>query len=409
MRRTVTACLTFLAASGLAFPTAIPPAGAATPAVPSRPVVPGSRMVQAAGSIPSFGATPLTPTALARPGTASRSARLREEAVKVQAEIDAFDDEIADLVEEYDTHEDALGQTHVAMQDTAVKLDVAQDQLDVAKAQLRRRARAAYIWERDPISRYSQLLGVRGLHDVAAAHGYQSWVMNADERAVARVTLARRSLEILSRRLEIEHGEQKGLLDRLADEKRSIERRLEEHRDYLADLTDQIRAAVEREDRSEERRRHRALLRRLDEDRRDDDRGRGRGSDRAASFRPVGRASGLGRIAVHWALTQIGKPYRWGAAGPSAYDCSGLTMRAYQSAGVRLPHSSRAQYQSGRRLQRLGQLRPGDLLFFGRRSGSIHHVGLYIGNGRMVHAPYSGTRVRISSIARRNFIGAARP
>jgi septal ring factor EnvC (AmiA/AmiB activator) len=231
--------------------------------------------------------------------------------------------------------------------------------------------------------------------------------MNADERAVARVTLARRSLEILSRRLEIEHGEQTDLLDRLADEKRSIERRLKEHRGYLADLTDQIRAAVDREDRSSERRRHRAVLRRLAEDRRGADRGADRG--RAASYRPVGRASGLGRLAVRWALTQIGKPYRWGAAGPSAYDCSGLTMRAYQSAGVRLPHSSRAQYSSGRRLQRLGELRPGDLLFFGRGSRSIHHVGLYIGNGRMVHAPYSGTRVRVSSIARRNFIGAARP
>jgi hypothetical protein len=404
LRRTVTACLTILAVSGLAFPTAIPPAGAATPAVPARPDVPGARPTPATGSIPALGATQ-TPSLPGGIATASRSSRLREEAAKVQAEIDGFDDDIADLVEEYDTHQDALRQTRVAMQQTAVRLDSAQTRLDLAKRQLRRRARAAYIWERDPISRYSQLLGVRGLHDVAAAHGYQSWVMSADERAVAKVTLARRSLEILSRRLELDHDRQTDLLDRLGKEKESISKRLRERKRYLEELTDQILEAVAREDRSQERKRHKAMLRRLAEDRRE------RARDRTRRPVSYGRAGGgsLGRIAIRWALRQVGKPYRWGASGPGAFDCSGLTMRAYQTAGVRLPHSSRAQYQSGRRLQRLGDIRPGDLLFFGRGGRSIHHVGLYIGNGRMVHAPYSGTRVRVSSIGRRNFVGAARP
>ncbi|HEY2665396.1 MAG TPA: C40 family peptidase [Actinomycetota bacterium] len=108
--------------------------------------------------------------------------------------------------------------------------------------------------------------------------------------------------------------------------------------------------------------------------------------------------------AVEAALNELGKPYRYGALGPSTFDCSGLTKFAYGSAGITLPHSAAAQYQSGRRVNR-NQLQPGDLIFW----RGLDHVGMYIGNGKMVHAPRTGEVVTIISIDEGVYLGAVRP
>ena len=129
----------------------------------------------------------------------------------------------------------------------------------------------------------------------------------------------------------------------------------------------------------------------------------------APSGSSSGSASGA-EAAIAFARDQIGKPYQWAADGPSTFDCSGLTMRAWQQAGVYLPHYSVAQYQQGEKVA-LGDLRRGDLVFFGSSSDyhSIYHVGLYIGDGQMIEAPYTGENVRVSSIWRSSLFGAARP
>lgn len=105
-------------------------------------------------------------------------------------------------------------------------------------------------------------------------------------------------------------------------------------------------------------------------------------------------------IAVATARKQIGKPYRWGGSGPSSFDCSGLTRFAWAAAGVHLPHGSRAQFGSLPRVP-LDELRPGDLVY---RPG---HIGIYVGKGKMIHAPQSGRRVEVAPLKR--LIGAARP
>ena len=99
-------------------------------------------------------------------------------------------------------------------------------------------------------------------------------------------------------------------------------------------------------------------------------------------------------VAVRVAMAQQGKPYRWAAAGPDSFDCSGLVMFAYAQAGVSLPHSSAAMRARTQRIS-ADQLQPGDLVFGG---SPVHHVGIYIGNGQMVHAPHSGTDVQVSSM-----------
>ncbi|MFI2208937.1 NlpC/P60 family protein [Streptomyces sp. NPDC020141] len=109
--------------------------------------------------------------------------------------------------------------------------------------------------------------------------------------------------------------------------------------------------------------------------------------------------------AVAYAHGALGKPYVWGATGPDAYDCSGLTQAAWRAAGVSLPRTSYTQISAGQRVSR-SALAPGDLVFF---YSGISHVGLYIGGGRMIHAPRPGAPVRIAPIDEMPFAGAARP
>ncbi|WP_374109189.1 C40 family peptidase [Streptomyces sp. CC228A] len=108
--------------------------------------------------------------------------------------------------------------------------------------------------------------------------------------------------------------------------------------------------------------------------------------------------------AVAFAYGAIGKPYQWGATGPSSYDCSGLTQAAWRAAGVALPRTTYSQINAGQRVAR-SQLSPGDLVFF---YSGLSHVGIYIGDGKMIHAPRTGSTVRIASIDEMPWAGAAR-
>ncbi|MFC8246434.1 C40 family peptidase [Streptomyces chartreusis] len=108
----------------------------------------------------------------------------------------------------------------------------------------------------------------------------------------------------------------------------------------------------------------------------------------------TGSASGRAMAAFQAAQSQIGKPYVYGATGTASYDCSGLTSWAYAQAGVSIPRTSQAQASYGTHLS-MSELKVGDLVIF---YGDLHHVGLYAGNGQVLHAPRSGTVVRYESI-----------
>ena len=126
-----------------------------------------------------------------------------------------------------------------------------------------------------------------------------------------------------------------------------------------------------------------------------------------AAARALSGISGRAGVAINYALKQIGDRYVFGSAGLLTWDCSGLTMRAFQAAGVSLPHSSAAQSRLGKQVS-LKSLKPGDLLFYGR---PVSHVGMYIGGGKMVHAPRSGSRVKITtsgSLGKKPLVGARR-
>ncbi|MFF4172699.1 NlpC/P60 family protein [Streptomyces sp. NPDC001744] len=212
---------------------------------------------------------------------------------------------------------------------------------------------------------------------------------SALDRATDRQNDALGALRREQRRLEQLRSEGRAALaelergrDEVARHKRAVEGKLAEARRVLASLTPVERAGLDRASR-------------------DGGRGTGPGGENAGSgpaYGPLpagsGPVSSRAAAALAAARSAIGRPYVWGATGPSAFDCSGLTVWAYRQAGVGLPRTSAAQRYAGRRVP-LSEARPGDLVTY---RGDASHVALYAGNGQVIHAPYPGARVRYDPV-----------
>jgi cell wall-associated NlpC family hydrolase len=202
-------------------------------------------------------------------------------------------------------------------------------------------------------------------------------------------------------------AEQQASVQRIEAEKRRLEHRLGTAEAHAA----RVKRARER---AREKAREKAEARKV----------RSAFAGSAPSIAGLTSSAARGATVVRAALKWLGTPYSWGGgnmfgpsrgvaqgAGTVGFDCSGLAMYAWNRAGVRLDHWTGTQWTSGPHVP-IGALRPGDLVFFATdpsNPATIHHVGIYIGDGRMVEAPYTGAKVRISSIYRSDLIGATRP
>jgi cell wall-associated NlpC family hydrolase len=342
---------------------------------------------------------------------AQKITRLRAKATRVQRHIDRMNARVERLVEDYNEVREALGRTRAEQARTRRRVAEARRRLDAAKRLLGRRLWVVYTGGAP--SALGQLLGAETVHQALTTAKYQERVVDADQAAIERVERLRRELEALAKELAGQRRRQESLQARLVAQRQRIQARLAAQRRYLSRLTREVKRAIIEERRRQEELRRRALLRRLAAERAARARAAAARHDRPwrGPVRRAGRATGAARQAVAFAMAQIGKPYLWGASGPSAYDCSGLTMAAYRSAGVGLPRVSRSQWYAGPHVG-LGELAPGDLVFFAYNTGApstIHHVGMYIGGGAMVEAQYTGARVRTASIGRGDYIGAVRP
>jgi cell wall-associated NlpC family hydrolase len=201
--------------------------------------------------------------------------------------------------------------------------------------------------------------------------------------SAARLQLAQDRKAVRQERSRAAH-----LKSTLAEEKRSVERKLASANSLLGRLEAEQRARLAAETR-------RANLSARAS--------RGGARDPIPSY--DGPASGRAAVAVKTAYAQLGDPYVWGAAGPGSFDCSGLTMYSWAAAGVALPHSSSAQYSAVRHVS-MSELQPGDLVFY---YSPISHVGIYIGGGKIIDAPYPGLSVHISGLYSMPVAGAGRP
>ncbi|MFB6779723.1 NlpC/P60 family protein [Streptomyces sp. NPDC056352] len=209
----------------------------------------------------------------------------------------------------------------------------------------------------------------------------------------------------------------------LRTSKQSVQKKLGEARAMLSELTAEEKArlaALEREKEAEAKRKAEELARRQAAAKAEADRKAEEAAKQAGSTGGTGTSTGTGtgtgtgsdtsattkaEKVLAFARAQIGKPYVWGATGPSSYDCSGLTQAAWKAAGVDIPRTTWDQVKIGTRIA-TADLQPGDLVFF---YDDISHVGIYKGDGMMIHAPKPGANVREESIYYMPIYGSVRP
>jgi cell wall-associated NlpC family hydrolase len=253
------------------------------------------------------------------------------------------------------------------------------------------------MYMRGPGAPIEALLGARSISEIARAQAFGSSVLAADNQLVIDTEKARR--EVIDRAHEMEslEGQAKAKAQELSGRRASANEQLQDQRALLSNVKGDIAELIEEQRRQELARARAAAPRPAAA-------GGAAPSVEEPTSPPPPVKGGAGK-AVATAAAQIGKPYEWAADGPDSFDCSGLTMYAWASAGVSLPHSSQAQYASLPHVSR-SEIRAGDLLFYG---SPIHHVGIYEGGGVMINAPETGEFVRRNSISRSDYVGAARP
>jgi peptidoglycan DL-endopeptidase CwlO len=329
----------------------------------------------------------------AAPAAKAPNAALAAKAKALQAKLDAQNAEVERLAERLNATDDRRRRLQASLGRLKARQEAAKAQLDTAQAQLDEQARATYMG--GPEWLLGELVGGANPPDVMRRLPMQKAALEARAAVVSDVRARKAEVDSLNERVAADLAEADLVHRRQDDERRQVQRLVEQLQDTLDKVDTQLAGYLDAErDRTEASRR----------------------AAWAGYMSGVGtvqswlQAGPVARAAVRWALAQLGDPYRWGATGPDTFDCSGLTSSAYRAAGVGIPRVSRAQWGAGPHVA-VANLLPGDLVFYADNPAdpaTIHHVGLYIGNGLMVHAPHTGDVVRVASIWRESFAGATR-
>jgi cell wall-associated NlpC family hydrolase len=350
--------------------------------------------------------------------------RIRSRLAAASARAETAHVELSVAVEDFDEAREVLAQRTREAGIARRNADLARGSLAGARREVGLLAAAQY--RTGGVSQSLQvLLSVGDPQDVLDSAGLLATLGDQRRQVMERMDATRVVADVLDRQARRALAEQQAAAARLDAARREAERRAAAAEEVVRDVEKtkdgllrqlatlertSVRLQRERQEGLEAERQAREEARRRAEAQRRDREAREREArDRERESRqdrdpPRGggsrSSSGGGQLAVSWATQQIGKPYLWGAEGPNSYDCSGLTMRAWQQAGVYLAHSSRIQYQQVPRVP-AHQMRVGDLLFWATNTGNpatIHHVALYAGDGMMVEAPRAGANVRRTAV-----------
>jgi peptidoglycan DL-endopeptidase CwlO len=373
--------------------------------LPSRSPRPAATLVAAALSVAltaSGLAAVLAPTGAA---AAPSSRELRTELDAAQARLDELEGIVGIVVDDYNQVAEAIEQLDARIATTTARLEDNRAAIEGLRASATAHVRRihklgpslelAFLTPDDPLAAPERVVLLRRLVDGQRAD-IERYAVVVDELARDEALLASQRRDAARQEAELEAR------------RAEVEAVMADHAAEVSDLEARLAAAID----AEERARREAERRRIAQT----------AAQRAAttvsrsttttttttspSPTPVAAVpSAAGAIAVQAALSKIGAPYVWGATGPDSFDCSGLVVWAYRQAGVSLPRTSRDQFAALRPITR-EELRPGDLVFAG--SPTVHHVGIYIGDGMIVHAPYTGSTVSVRSMERADLRGFAR-
>lgn len=313
-----------------------------------------------------------------------KKARLSE--IKDQMDNLNIQIEIAD--EDYMESEGKLSNIKQKVYLNELKLGKAKKKLRKRKRLLNNRAKGLY--QKGELDFIEILFSTKSFTEFIESLDFITRVSNRDAQVVKQVKKAKTDLERAEKNLSVAKTNQQQAVNIAYKKKKAIEKQIASRKELISGIEEDIKRLE-----VEQLRKQRLIIRQQTIT---------NSSTGTPTKIPVPTNVPKSGV-VGIAMAQLGKPYQWGAAGPNSFDCSGLMMFAYSRVGISLPHSSKAQFGVG---QAVGKenLQPGDLVFFG---SPIHHVGMYIGNGSMVHAPNSGDVVKISPAFRGDYVGARRP
>ena len=324
---------------------------------------------------------------------AAPNAALAAKAKALQAKLDQQHAEVERLAEQLNASDDRRRRLQQSLSKLKARQEAARQQLEAAQLQLDEQARATYMG--GPQWLLGELVGGVSPPDPLQRLPLQVAVLEAGAAVVTDVRVRKAEVDQLNERVAADLAQADLVHRRQDDQRRQVQRLVGQLRATLDRIDGQLAGYLEAEQARAEAARRAAWS------------GYRSGVGTVQSWLQAGPVA---RAAVRWALAQLGDPYRWGATGPSWFDCSGLTSSAYRAAGVGIPRVSRAQWGAGPHVE-VANLLPGDLVFYADDPGdpgTIHHVGMYIGNGLMVHAPHTGAVVQVASIWREGYAGAVR-
>jgi cell wall-associated NlpC family hydrolase len=324
---------------------------------------------------------------------AAPDAALAAKARALQARLDAQNAEVERLAERLNATDDRRHRLQQRLARLQARQHAAQRELDTAQRQLDEQVRATYM--NGPQWLLGELVGGANPPDAMRRIPMEKAALEARAAVVTQVRIRKAEVDGLNERLATDLAEADLVHRRQAEERRQVQRMATQLQATLDRIDQQLAGYLEAEQVRSEAARRAAWS------------GYVSGVGSVQSWLQAGPVA---RAAARWALAQLGDPYQWGATGPDTFDCSGLTSSAYRAAGVSIPRVSRAQWGAGPHVQ-LDRLLPGDLVFFADNPldpATIHHVGMYIGNGLMVHAPHTGDVVRVASVWREGYVGATR-
>jgi cell wall-associated NlpC family hydrolase len=321
------------------------------------------------------------------------NAALAAKARALQTKLDAQHAEVERITERLNGVDDRRRTLRRSLARTQARQRAARAELAAAQRRLDEQARATYM--SGPQWLLGELLGDTGPRDPLQRVPLQKAALEAHAAVVTDVRQRKAEVDALNERVALDLSEIERVHRGYADERRHVEVLVEQLQATLKGIDQKLAGYLEAERARSEAARRAAYA------------GYVSGVGSVQSWLQAGPVA---RAAVRWALAQLGDPYRWGATGPDMFDCSGLTSAAYHAAGTAIPRVSRDQWNAGPHVD-VPNLLPGDLVFYADNVGNpltIHHVGMYIGNGLMVHAPHTGDVVRVASIWREGYIGATR-
>lgn len=299
--------------------------------------------------------TVLPGTAAADPATVTDAAQAAQKVAEAEHELEVVTEQLNEAKVQLDAQQAAIADAEKAAAE-------AQAQLDALDGQVRQLARSAYTSE--GFSRLDVLLTSDSADDLVHQLGTLDAIAGHTTAQLAEVAEAAEAAETAQAEAAEARAAAQESVDEISAQQEELEKDIADYQRQYDALSAPQQAEVAR--------------------------AHGGGEPQAVPSGVVA-PSGAAQVAVDTALAQVGDAYVWGAGGPDAFDCSGLTQYAYSAAGVSLPHSSRSQSTMGTPVS-VGDLQPGDLLFY---YSPTSHVAMYVGNGKMVHASTSSKPVMV--------------